>query len=91
MKADRRLQEELLLDLLSTAESESLSARGIHRIDKLVCGGRHVRRRYIEYLQLLSDLRFGLAANGWNEMLRGVCLGANRERGLQGCAGVGPQ
>ena len=41
-------------------EEGSISADGIARIDELVRGDERSLRQYVEYMRMLSDLRFGV-------------------------------
>jgi hypothetical protein len=59
MTFDRRQSDELRA-LLGSMEEGTFSAEGLARLDELVCGRVELLRQYIEYMRLVSDLKFGL-------------------------------
>ena len=62
MNTDRRNDDELR-DLLCAMEEGSLSPDGVARLDGLVRSDEQALRQYVEYMRMVSDLRFG-ADNG---------------------------
>jgi hypothetical protein len=73
-----RSQHDELHDLLLAMEEGSISAEGIDRIDELVRGNVELLRQYLEYVRLVSDLRFGLSGERTQTVLSRV-FGLNDE------------
>ena len=53
-----------LRDLLWSMEDGSVTIGGLARIDELVRSDEKLLHHYVEYMRLVSDLRFGLANDG---------------------------
>ena len=58
-----------LYDLLSQTEEGTVSADGIARIDDIVQDNAELLQGYVEYIQLVSDLHFGLTNDHVETML----------------------
>ena len=65
-------QHDELHGLLLAMEDGSISADGIARIDELVRGNVELLRQYLEYVRLVSNLRFGLSSQRTRTVLSRV-------------------
>ena len=68
-------QRDELRDLLAAMESGQITPGGIDRIDVLTQNSDELLEIYVEYIQLVSDLRFGLTDDRIQEMLGHVFSG----------------